>query len=385
VRYAPLLLLLVGVAPAAQAQGSIFGVRGLGLPGRGASTHAWGMGGALALFDFESAQNPAALASTRTMSIGIQLVPERRSVDTPAGSDNQNDAQFPLFSVAGPLHGGRIGLGITFSNYASRDFQIVSAHDEIIRGATVTVTDTLTSRGGLNDIAVGASYVLNNRLDVGLALHAITGVNRIDQVRVFSDTSYLASQQSGELSYEGFGLSVGGVFRVSPVLRLAAVARSDTRANAQQDSTGSADTDLPITLGAGIQFVAARNLALAGQVMYRGWSTANDDLLAQGGGGAKSTIEFNGGVEYLHDARRPWNLPLRLGVRYAQVPFLLEGVSDQPRELGITIGSGLRFAGQRGGLDVALERTWRSAGSAYKERGWLFVVGMSVRPALSQP
>lgn len=384
-RYAPLFLLLAGVAPAAQAQGSIFGVRGLGLPGRGASTHAWGMGGAAALFDFESAQNPAALSSTRTMSIGIQLIPERRSVDTPAGSATQKDAQFPLFSVAGPLHGGRIGLGVSFSNYASRDFQLVSSHDEVIRGATVTVTDTLTSRGGLNDIAVGASYVLSGRLDVGLALHAITGVNRIDQVRVFSDTSYLASQQSGELSYKGFGVSVGGVFRVTSALRLAAVLRSDTHANAEQDSTGSADTDLPITLGGGVQFVAARNLSLAGQVMYRRWSTANDDLLAQGGGGAKSTVEVNGGVEYLHDARRPWNLPLRLGVRYAQVPFLLEGVSDQPREFGVTIGSGLRFAGQRGGLDVALERTWRSAGSAYKERGWLFVVGMSVRPALSQP
>lgn len=375
---------MIGVAPAAHAQGSIFGVRGLGIPGRGVSTYAWALGGSTGLFDYESRENPASIASTRTLSVGFQLIPERRTVETPAGSDKLKSAQFPLFSIAGPLRGSRLGLGLSFSNYASRDFQIVATNTDTIRGVPVDVTDTLTSRGGLNDIALAASYGLGS-IDVGAAVHVITGVNRLDQTRVFSDTSYLPASQSAELSYAGYGVGVGAVFRVTPNLRLATVLRSDSKVDVDRDSARTGSVDLPFTMGAALQFGAARSLSLSGQVMYRTWSGANSDLLAQGGTGAMNTLELSAGAEWASDPRRPWRRPLRIGVRYAQLPFLLEGVSDQPRELGITIGSGVRFAGQRGGLDVALERTWRSAGSSYKERAWMLVIGMSVRPALSQP
>ena len=383
-RYALLVLAIVGAAPAAHAQGSIFGVRSLGIPGRGASAYAWALGGSTALFDYESRDNPASIASTRTLSVGFQLIPERRTVETPAGSDKIKTTQFPLFSVAGPLRGSRLGLGLSFSNYASRDFQIVATHSEIIRGVPVDVTDTLTSRGGLNDIALAASYGLSPSLDVGVAVHVITGVNRLNQTRVFSDTSYLAANQSAELSYAGYGLGIGAVFRVAPTLRLATVLRSDSKVDVNRDSSRSGSVDLPYTVGAALQFSASRGLNLTGQMMYRSWSSANDGLVAQGGPGAKSTIELNAGAEWVADPKRPWRRPLRIGIRYAQLPFLLEGVSDQPRETGISIGTGVRFAGQRGGLDVALERTWRSAGSNYKERAWLLVIGLSVRPALTQ-
>lgn len=383
-RYPLLVLAIVGLAPAAHAQGSIFGVRSLGIPGRGVSAYAWALGGSTGLFDYESRDNPASIASTRTLSVGFQLIPERRTVETPAGSDKIRTAQFPLFSVAGPLRGSRLGLGLSFSNYASRDFQIVATHSEIIRGVPVDVTDTLTSRGGLNDIALAASYGLSPTLDVGVGVHVITGVNRLDQTRVFSDTSYLPANQSAELSYAGYGLAIGAVFRVAPTLRLATVLRSDSKVDVDRDSSRSSSVDLPYTVGAALQFSAARGLNLTGQMMYRSWSSANADLVAQGGPGAKSTIELNAGAEWVSDPKRPWRRPLRIGFRYAQLPFLLEGVSDQPRETGISIGTGVRFAGQRGGLDLALERTWRSAGSDYKERAWLLVIGLSVRPALTQ-
>lgn len=383
-RYALLFLAIVGVAPAAHAQGSIFGVRDLGIPGRGVSAYSWGLGGSTGLFDYESADNPASIASTRTLSVGFQLIPERRTVETPAGSEKLKSVQFPLFSVAGPLRGSKLGLGISFSNYTSRDFQVVTTHSEIIRGVPVDVTDSLTSRGGLNDIALSASYGVSARVDVGFAVHVITGVNRLNQKRVFSDTSYLAASQSAELSYAGYGLGLGAVFRLTPNLRLATVLRSDSKVDVDRDSARSSSVDLPYTIGAALQLGVSPGLSLTGQTMYRSWSSASDDLVAEGGPGARSTIEVNGGAEWVGDPKRPWRRPLRIGVRYAQLPFLLEGVSEQPHELGISIGSGVRFAGQRGGLDVALERTWRSAGSDYKEKAWLLVIGLSVRPSLTQ-
>jgi hypothetical protein len=284
--------------------------------------------------------------------------------------------------VAGPIRSTLFGVGVSVSNYTSRDFKVVSTHTETIRGVPVEITDTLFSRGGLNDIRLAVSYLASPGLDLGVAFHVLTGVNRMDQTRVFSDTSFLTSEQSAELSYAGVGLSAGLVYRPSARLGLAASLRSDNKASLDLDSTNVDAIDLPYTVAAGFQLQAASNLMAAAQATYRTWSAANSDLLEQGGAGAENTLEVQAGLEYARDPRAAWRRPIRLGVRYAQLPFLLTPGGDQPTEFGITLGTGTRFAGQRGGVDLAIERNWRSAGSSYKESGWLLILGISVRPAM---
>lgn len=379
------VLLLAGIAPAATAQSSVFGSRGLGLPARSVSAHGWGLAGAGALFDPESNQNPAAIARLLTITASFQVVPEWRKVETPAGSKSTRITQFPLFMVGGPVHSTLLGLGISMGSYTSRDFQLVSTHSEDIRGVPVDVTDTLTSNGGMNDIRVAASYLLGPKLDVGAAFHVITGVNRLTQARVFSDTSFLPARQRSEISYNGIGFSLGAVFRPSGSLSLAATVRSDGKATVDRDSSRAYTVDLPFTFGAGIQLRASRRLMTSAQATFKTWSGANSDLLAQGGAGAKNTMELAGGFEYTPDPRRPTRRPLRLGVRYSQLPFLLASGGEQPTEYGVSIGTGTRFAGQRGGVDLAIEHNWRKLGSSYKESGWLLVFGVSIRPALQQP
>jgi hypothetical protein len=377
-------LVLSGAVPCLSAQTSIFGARGLGLPGRAYSAHVWGLSGANSLFDPESNRNPASIARLLTVTAGFQIVPEWRSVETPAGDESVKLTQFPLFMVAGPLRSTLFGVGLSVSNYTSRDFKLVSTHSETIRGVPVDITDTLASRGGLNDIRLAVSYLAGPKLDLGAAFHVITGVNRMDQTRIFSDTSFLPSEQSAELSYAGVGLSIGAVYRPNATLGLAASLRTDNKASLDRDSTNIDAIDLPYTLAAGFQLQASSRLLAAGQATFRTWSAANSDLLEQGGPGAENTLELSAGLEYARDPRATWRRPIRLGVRYAQLPFLLTAGGEKPTELGITIGTGTRFAGQRGGIDLALEKTWRSAGSSYSESGWLLILGISVRPALSQ-
>ncbi|MEO8201261.1 MAG: hypothetical protein ABI679_12115 [Gemmatimonadota bacterium] len=380
-----IVLFLAGIAPAASAQSSVFGSRGLGLPSRSVSAHGWGLSGAGALFDPESNQNPAALARLLTVTATFQIVPEWRTVETPAGKESTRLTQFPLFSVGGPLKSTFLGLGVSMGSYTSRDFQLVSTHSEDIRGVPVEVIDTLTSRGGMNDIRVAASYLLGPRVDVGAAFHIITGVNRLDQARVFSDTSFLPSRQSSEISYNGVGFSLGAIFRPSSRLSLAATVRSDGKATVDRDSSRAFSVDLPFTFGAGLQFHPSAKLMTSAQATYKTWSGANSDLLEQGGAGAKNTVELAGGIEFTSDPRRPWRRPIRFGARYTQLPFLLTTGGDQPTEYSVSIGTGARFAAQRGGVDLALEHNWRKLGSAYSESGWLLVFGVSLRPALQQP
>jgi hypothetical protein len=376
--------LMAALASPLAAQSSMFGVRGLGIPGRNVSAHGWGLAGANGLFDPESNQNPASIARLLTVTAGFQVVPELRSVENPAGDESVRQTQFPLFMVAGPLRSTLFGVGLSMGNYTSRDFQLVSRHTEDIRGVPVEITDTLTSRGGLNDIRLAVSYLAGPKLDLGAAFHVITGVNRMEQTRVFSDTAFLSSEQSAELSYAGVGLSVGAVYRPSDRLGLGLVLRTDNKVSMDRDSTNIDAVDLPYTVAAGFQFQASSRLLAAGQATFKTWSAANSDLIELGGTGAKNTLELAGGLEFARDPRAAWRRPIRLGFRYAQLPFLLATDGDQASEFGITLGTGTRFAGQRGGLNLAVERNWRSSGSGYQESSWLFVIGISVRPALVQ-
>ncbi len=370
-----LWILLPGMAAA---QSSQFGVRGLGAPGRALSARGVGSSGAFALFDAESSVNPAALSTVASMTATFTGLQDYRHVENPAGTESVRDTRFPQLGVAGPLKRWPIALGISFSNYTSRDFTLASADTIPLRGVLVPVSDTFSSRGGMSDLRFAGSYKLGETWSVGGSFHIITGSNRIASTRAFADTSFLTAHQSSEISYAGVGFDVGVVRQFGTSFSLAAVARSDGHAIVDRDSTRVSQVDLPYTFGFGLRWRPVQNLDLASQVVYRTWSAANSDLLAQGGTGAENTVQVALGAEVTPDIRRPFRRPIRFGVRYGTLPFpLIPG--EQPKEFGVSLGSGFRFAQQRAGVDLSLEHVWRSAG-VYSERALMMTLGVTVRP-----
>lgn len=377
-----LLLLVFSVAPSlTAAQSSQFGVRGLGFPGRGVAVRAIASGGAFGLFDPESSQNPAALSGVAVLTSSFTLTQGFRQVENPAGDASVRDTRFPQLMVAGPIRRFPAAIGFSFSSYASRDFTLASSQIIDLRGEPTSVSDTFSSRGGLNDFRVGGAYRLGARWGVGVGFHIITGSNRLTSVRVFNDpdSSYLSSRQRSELSFAGVGISAGLMRQFGPSLGLAAVVRTDGHLNMDRDSLRIDTVDLPYTFGLGLRMRPRPNLDLAAQTMVRTWSGANSDLLRLGGTGARNTVEVSVGGEYTSDLKRPYQRPLRFGARYASLPFPLRLGAEQGREFGVSAGSGIRFAQQRAGVDLALEYVWRTEG-AYRERGFIVSVGISVRP-----
>ncbi len=373
------LLFLAVVAPAAlSAQSSQFGVRGLGFPGRALAVRALGSGGGFGLFDPESSQNPAALASVDALASGFTITQAFRQVENPAGSASVRNTRFPQLTVAGPIRTLPASVGFSFSNYTSRDFTLAASGTIDLRGSPVSVSDTFSSRGGLNDFRIAGSYRLGARWAVGAGFHIISGSNRLTSTRVFEDPSFLSSRQRAELSYTGVGVSVGVTRLFGPGFAVSAIARSDGHLNADLDSTRIGTIDLPFAFGLGLRWRPFAALDLAGQTVVRTWSGANSDLLAMGGTGAQNTFEVAAGAEYTTDARRPYHRPLRLGARYATLPFTLVS-GEQGHEVGVSAGTGLRFAQQRAGVDLAIEHVWRSEG-VYSENGFLISLGVSVRP-----
>jgi hypothetical protein len=378
VRRVLLLLALVLAPAAAAAQSSQFGVRGLGMPGRPLSTRAFGTGGAFGLFEGESGLNPAALGRLTILGAGFSSLQDFRHVENPAGSQSLRETRFPFVSIAGPLRKYPAVLGVSFANYAARDFTLATADTLLLRDLPVAVNDTFSSRGGLSDLRIAGAYRMGDTWSFGGAFHVVTGSVRLRFRRAFDDSTYQSATQRSELSYAGIGGEVGVIRNFGPNFSVAATVRSDGHVNVDRDSTRVSTVDLPYSFGFGLRWKASPNLELASQLLTRTWSGANSDLLAQGGTGADNSYEVSLGGEYIPDPRRPARRPLRFGVRYGTLPFPVE-VGRQPKEFGISAGSGIRFAQGRAGVDLGLEHVWRSAG-VFKERSFLVNLGVTVRP-----
>jgi hypothetical protein len=374
------LALIAGLAVAAlPAQSSQFGVRGIGLPGRGVSTRALGLGGAIGLLDPESVQNPASLAGLLQATSIFTSSNSWGSSTNPSGSANIREARFPHVLIGGPVPKTPLTVAFSYSNYADRDFTVATTGVDSPRGVPIGVIDTLSSRGGINDLRIGAAWAVSKKLAIGAGLHFLTGSNRLSARRIWTDTLYEVPQENTELNYTGLGFSVGATAHPSHRLELAGMVRTDGDLKMRRDSSTTVAhvIGLPITLGAGARFLVRTGMSLSAEVTSRNWSTADAGLKASGGVGADNTLEVAGGMELVRNAKHPTTWPLRLGVRQAQLPFLLLP-GDQPKETGFSIGTGRRFSAERGGFDLSLERVTRSASAGYHESAWIFSFGITV-------
>lgn len=374
------LALLAGlVAGPLAAQSSQFGVRGLGLPLRPLSVRSTATGGSFSLFDPESAFNPAAVGQVAFLNANFQTVQGWRRSENPAGTANARDNRYPGVFVAGPVGGTPFSIALSAAGYTDRNFVLGSKDTIELRGVPVETFDTLGSQGGLSDLRAAVAWRQSRNVHWGVGFHMITGSNKIESRRSFADTSYSGAGERFTYSYLGFGLSAGVTLRIGRSITLGGMVRSDDRLRVERDSTPAGHTNLPMTISGGGRVQIGERVMLAGSALYRNWSVANDDLVAQGGLGSVNTTEFSAGIEYLTDPRRPAHRPLRLGVRRATLPFpLING--QKPSETAVSVGTSFRFVAERAGFDVALQQVWRKGGVGFDERATLLTLGVTVRP-----
>ena len=140
------------------------------------------------MFDPASGLNPAALGRLTALTAGFSSLQDFRHVENPAGTQSLRETRFPFVSVAGPIRRYPAVVGISFSNYTSRDFTLASADTILLRDVLVPVSDTLSSRGGLSDLRFAGAYRVGDAWIFGGAFHVITGSDRLRFRRSFADT-----------------------------------------------------------------------------------------------------------------------------------------------------------------------------------------------------
>lgn len=380
-----LLWLPLLVLPAAlPAQSSQFGVNGLGLITRQLSVRAIGTGGGFALFDPVTPINPAAVSEYGRFSTSFTSLQNYRSSTGPTESASGRDTRFPLVTVGGTIPRSTVALGLSFATYSDRDFSLFAQDTVDLRGVPVAVRDTLTSAGGISDIGLAAAW-RHSGWAIGGGLHIITGSSRLSLRRTFGDTLYQPVSQRAEVSYAGAGFSAGITRLLGRHAAAAAYVRMDGHASIDRDSVSVGRVNLPVSFGGSLRWRPSARLDLASTVSTTRWGSADADVRALGGTGARNIVDASFGGEWLRSAREPENRPLRFGAHFRTLAFpVTSGV--QPREIGLSLGSGAVLARERATttptalLDVSLEHAWRSATGGYRESAWLLAFGVTVRP-----
>ncbi len=365
-------------AEAAVAQVSVYGVYGIGYPGRPVGVAARAMGDGIAAFDPRSAVNPATVALERRLRVSGMLVTSGRKyeIDNTVTGDLR-DTRFAFALLAGPLGSSPLSFGVSYSLYADRTYDLVTSDSVVVRGETIAVDDELASDGGIADVRAALGWFVSPAVQIGAGLHLLSGSTRERVARSFDDPLYLPITQEGDVAYTGWGVSAGAVYTPFQRLRFGVSVRWDSRLDADEPLLPTTEIQLPMMVTAGMSALPLPALQWSASASWRSWSRARDDLPSDANFSVFDTWEVGTGLQFGGPGLGAGRFPLRVGVRYAQLPF--SGMDDQPREIDFTAGSAISFAAARATLEFAVERVMRDGGGA-SERAWQISAGLSLRP-----
>ncbi len=373
-----LIVALLAALPArAVAQNSLFGVLGIGFPGRADGVRSRTLGGGYSTFDARSGVNPAAVVGFRSLTAAINFGTTLRkysALDTSA--TGLSETRFPFGVLGGRFGNGPLFASLGFSIYAERTFDLVTTDTVLIRGEPVSVTDRLQSDGSIADVRAAMGVKVSSKLSVGGAVHIITGSARVGTTRGFAVPEFRPLTEVDQLSFQGTGLSAGFMWLPHPRVTVGGVMRSDGKLETTRDSVRGRDIDLPTSFTGGAMIALTPRIRWSSTVTWRSWSDAADGLDAGGVGKVFDVLEFGSGLE-IGGGDGGSKLPVRLGVHYAQLPF--SPTSDQARELDFSFGTSLLIANGRGIIDFGLERLLRD-GAGAEERAWHISFGITIRP-----
>ena len=360
------------VAPA----DSVFGIRGLGLLGRPLSARAAATGSAFGMFDAATPLNPATLGLWRVTSGWAVGAATQRRFDDGTASASLGATRFPLFGFASPV-GRRLVLAITVGEYLDRTWAVRDSGVTMLRDTAVSFVDQARSVGGVSDLRLGVAYRASDRLLVGVGLHALAGSTSLSVTRTFSSVAFTTFSDLAVTDFTGTGLSVGAQMRVSGRFTVSGMARVNSRLKAASTAGATVRVAMPYDIAGAVAFSPAAGISFSASAGLQTWARAAGSLEAAGQPRSRDVrnVSVGGEVERLRLGGR--TVPVRLGYRWRELPFPLDGAALAEHALGG--GVGLTLAGGRATVDLGLEIGDRAAGAVH-ERFTTGYVGVIVRP-----
>lgn len=365
--------LLTG-AGTASAQGAL-STQGFGYPPGGLSARALGTGGATGEFDLLSALNPAAINEIGTGLVSVQGQPETRTVRVGDVSERSRVQRVPL--VAAGLRIKQVGVLLSASTLLDRTFATQSAGTALIDGQQVPTLDDFEARGAMTELRVGAGWTWRS-LQLGAAAIAISGTSTVVRARTFPNAPQFGGVlDTSATGFQGLGGAVGVNWRPLAGLMLGASWRGGGPLESVRRDTVLSRASVPGRFGAGVLYDGVRGAIFAASVERVGWSAMNG--LGSEAATARDVTNWSVGAEFLGGSLRAFPVLWRAGYASRGLPFLVGTVPVTER--GLHAGVGIPIVGERGVVDVAVQRMQRRmVGDAAREDAWALTVGLTVRP-----
>lgn len=362
---AAVLAALAVAAPAARAQ-SALSARGLGYPLEGLDARSRGLGGiTTGLGDPHlSLVNPAAMVGLPVAGLSVTFQGDEIASQTTGRDQDYSTARFPAIQAAFPL-GQRLVASLGYAGVLDQNWSGRFTDSLQLAGQRREVVDIFTSEGGAARLRIGAGYRVAPRLDAGVALDVFTGALRDSAFRFIEGLN--GSAAGADYTWGGVGFSAGARWRGNALSVSAAVSGGgELTAEPADSSVAEQGYSLPLTLDAGASGRLTQQTLAAVSVRWARWSSADDELgggtgsdPAGYGAGARDALQVSGGLEYdgLRFLGRP--VPVRVGGRYAELPFRWTADVEFPDERAVTGGLGVIFGGGAAALELSGERGWR--------------------------
>jgi len=378
-RYALLTALALLSLPAiGSAQGTLSGL-GFGYPAGQISTRAIGAGGAIAEFDPMSTTNPAAVASAGGSALYIQAEPEYRQLKAGDVSENTMLARHVIASLAIPVR-YNLYAGVSVSNLLDRTFETNVRGVAQVGDSTLKTTNFFKSDGAIADVRVSFAWVPTEWARLGVAGHAITGDNRLQNSQRFDDSTVFAPLvDTSTVTYVGSAVSAGVELFAGRWAGLAASYRKGGAMSVKHGDATIGKGNVPDRLAIGVAFLGIKGTSIAARTAKDTWSNMR--------GLGSSTLPISDawdtsvGADILgpHFAGR--NFQLRAGGRWRTLPFGLP--KSEVKENSVTFGLGTLLGRGKVGVDVAgvhAVRTPVNRDIALQEKAWVASFGITVRP-----
>ena len=367
------LLAAASAAPLA-GQGAL-SLQGFGYPVGQNSTRSSGAGGALGETDPGSPINPGALPGAGRSLFSVQMDPEFRQITVDGRAVNTTTARFPVISV-GTRAGSRGFLGLSFATLLDRTWDAAYSDSVTVGNERVASTVSTSVRGAINDARIAYAWQFNERIQAGVAFHALTGANRMRLARTFTDSTKFGSlSQETTLSYAGSAVSAGLVSRPLEHLYVAASARLGGVLRTRYDDSLATRGHAPNRFGASLTYDGIPGSTLLLRLNHEQWTRMQS--LGQSTLDVRDATEISAGAEIAGPKVQGTPSQFRLGARTRGLPFGWNGhaVSEQV----LAIGGGATVGRGWASIDVSLQRAVRKAGGL-SEKGTILSVGLTVRP-----
>lgn len=375
------LLVLTALAVACPIQSqSLLSAGGLGFPMEPLDARARGVGGvALGMPGLNlSVENPAELAGVPAPTLQIGVQPDFRSAVFGDTRESGSTVRFPSVQAVFPV-GQRWAASVGYVAFLDQNWAAEDSATVMLGGESVAVRDRFVSEGGVSALRVAGAYAPLERLAVGGRVDVYTGSVERRLSRVFDEGGVLPAQSAGRWRYGGVGFGAGTAWTPIEAIRISGAAsvggtlRADPAGDGQEQP---AEYQLPLRLSAGVSGRVTPNTVLVASSRWSGWSEAGDEL------SSRDAWQVAGGLEWESATTGNRTYPVRLGGRYATLPFRWVGANEDaefPTERALTAGIGAHLAAGAARADLGVERGLRGGnGAGIEESFWRIVVSLTV-------